>query len=155
MTLSLDTELQAEMALTPNFNLQAIDSAINAMQSQINELAEQRHQIELSMVSVCITHIFLTLIRPTVQSGLQLHIGVISRALSHFPCSGGGQRYSCDSYSNHLEVDSKCSFTCLDAFRIALHAEGISLWLTQQGFAVQTLTFPNNQATGKHWSDCC
>ena len=25
------------------------------------------------------------------------------------------------------------------------HAEGISLWLTKQGFAVQTLTFPNNQ----------
>ena len=25
------------------------------------------------------------------------------------------------------------------------HAEGISLWLTRQGFAVQTLTFPNNQ----------
>ena len=26
-----------------------------------------------------------------------------------------------------------------------LHAEGISLWLTKQGFAVQMLTFPNNQ----------
>ena len=25
------------------------------------------------------------------------------------------------------------------------HAEGISLWLSKQGFAVQTLTFPNNQ----------
>ena len=25
------------------------------------------------------------------------------------------------------------------------HAEGISLWLTKQGFAVHTLTFPNNQ----------
>ena len=25
------------------------------------------------------------------------------------------------------------------------HAEAVSLWLTQQGFAVQTLTFPNNQ----------
>ena len=41
VTLSLDTELQAEMALRPNFNVQAIDSAINAMQSQINELAQQ------------------------------------------------------------------------------------------------------------------
>ena len=27
----------------------------------------------------------------------------------------------------------------------AFHAEGISLWLSKQGFAVQTLTFPNNQ----------
>ena len=44
MTLSLDTELQVDMALRPNFNLRAIDSAIKAMQSQINELAEQRHQ---------------------------------------------------------------------------------------------------------------
>ena len=25
------------------------------------------------------------------------------------------------------------------------HAEGISLWLSKQGFAIQTLTFPNNQ----------
>ena len=25
------------------------------------------------------------------------------------------------------------------------HAEAVSLWLTKQGFAVQTLTFPNNQ----------
>ena len=61
MTLSLDPALQVEMPSRPNFNLQAIDSAIYAMQSQINELAEQRHQIELSMVSICITHIFLHL----------------------------------------------------------------------------------------------
>ena len=77
MTLSLDPVLQVEMPSRPNFNLQAIDSAINAMQSQINELAEQRHQIELSMVSICIIHIFLTLVRLTVQLGLQFHIGVI------------------------------------------------------------------------------
>ena len=25
------------------------------------------------------------------------------------------------------------------------HAEGVSLWLSKQGFAIQTLTFPNNQ----------
>ena len=77
MTLSLDSTLQVEMPTRPNFNLQAIDSAINGMQAQINELAEQRNQIELSMVSICIIHIFLTLVRLTVRLGLQLHIGVI------------------------------------------------------------------------------
>ena len=76
MTLSLDPSLQVEMPSRPSFNLQAIDSAINTMQSQINELAEQRHQIELSMVSICITHIFLALLEP--------------RTLLHFPRSGGG-----------------------------------------------------------------
>ena len=77
MTLSLDSTLQVEMPTRPNFNLQAIDSAINVMQAQINELAEQRNQIELSMVSICIIHIFLALVRLTVRLGLQLHIGVI------------------------------------------------------------------------------
>ena len=98
VTLSLDPALQVEMPSRPSFNLQAIDLAIKTMQSQINELAEQRHQIELSMVSICITHIFLALVRLTVQLGLQLHIGVIftlcdvrilePRTLFQFPCSG-------------------------------------------------------------------
>ena len=130
MTLSLDTELQAEMALRPNFNLQAIDSAINAMQSQMNELAEQRHQIELSMVSICITHIFVTLVRLTVQLGLQLHIGVI---FTHCVTSEFWNQERC-SISRVAEVVNAIlvisiqtiwtwipnvfSFTCLDAYRI-------------------------------------
>ena len=61
MTLSLDPELQVKMPTKPKFDLQAIDTAINTMQSQINELAEQRHQIELSMISICIRTYFLHL----------------------------------------------------------------------------------------------
>ena len=45
MTLSLDSSLQADMSVKPTFNLQAIDSTIKVMQSQLNELAEQRHQM--------------------------------------------------------------------------------------------------------------
>ena len=130
MTLSLDTKLQAEMALKPNFNLQSIDSAINAMQSQINELAEQRHQIELSMVSICITHIFLTLVRLTVQLGLQLHIGVI---FTHCLTSEfwNQERYPVSRVAEVVNailvipiqtiwkwIPNVFSFTCLDAFRI-------------------------------------
>ena len=130
MTLSLDPALQVEMPLRPNFNLQAIDSAINVMQSQINELAEQRHQIELSMVSICITHIFLALVRLTVQLGLQLHIGVI---FTHCVTSEFWNQERC-SISRVAEVVNAIlvipiqtiwtwipnvfSFTCLDAYRI-------------------------------------
>ena len=32
-----------------------------------------------------------------------------------------------------------------DSVGKTFHGEGISLWLSKQGFAVQTLTFPNNQ----------
>ena len=68
MTLSFDSVLQTNMAIRPIFNLQAIDSAIEDMQTQINELAEQRHQIELSVISICITHMLLTLVRLTVPN---------------------------------------------------------------------------------------
>ena len=47
MTMSLDSGVHASMSMKPTFNLQAIDSAIQTMQSELNELAEQRHQIEL------------------------------------------------------------------------------------------------------------
>ena len=77
MTLSHDSVLQVGMSSKPTFNLKAIDSTIEVMQTQINELAEQRHQIELSMVSICIIHMLLTLVRLTVQLGLQFHMGVI------------------------------------------------------------------------------
>ena len=79
VTLSFDSVLQVNMSTMstrPTFNLQAIDSTIEVMQTQINELAEQRHQIELSMVSICITHMLLALVRLTVQLGLQFHMGV-------------------------------------------------------------------------------
>ena len=130
MTLSLDPVLQVEMPSRPNFNLQAIDSAINTMQSQINELAEQRHQIELSMVSICITHMFLTLVRLTVQLGLQFHIGVI---FTHCVTSEfwNQERYSISRVAEVVNailvipiqtiwtwIPNVFSFACLDAYRI-------------------------------------
>ena len=130
MTLSLDPELQVEMPTKPSFNLQAIDIAINTMQSQINELAEQRHQIELSMVSICITHIFLALVRLTVQLGLQLHIGVV---LTHCVTSGfwSQERYSISRVAEVVNailvipvqtiwmwIPNVFSFSCLDTYRV-------------------------------------
>ena len=130
MTLSLDSVLQANMSTRPTFNLQAIDSTIEVMQAQINELAEQRHQIELSMVSICITHMLLTLVRLTVQLGLQFHMGVI---LTHCLSTGFWNRE--DLTSSRLAevvnvilvipiqtiwtwIHNVFSFTCLDVFRI-------------------------------------
>ena len=118
------------MPSRPSFNLQAIDSAINTMQSQINELAEQRHQIELSMVSICITHIFLALVRLTVQLGLQLHIGVI---FTHCVTSEfwNQEHYSISRVAEVVNailvipiqtiwtwIPNVFSFSCLDAYRI-------------------------------------
>ena len=77
VTLSHDSILQNNMPTRPKFDLKAIDSTIEVMQAQINELAEQRHQIELSMISICTTHRILTLVRLMVQLGLQFHMGVI------------------------------------------------------------------------------
>ena len=131
MTLSIDPVLQANIPTRPTFNLQAIDSTIEVMQTQINELAEQRHQIELSMVSICITHMFLTLVvRLTVQLGLQFHMGVI---LTHCLSTGFWNKSNLTS-SRLAEVvnvilvipirtiwtwiPNVFSFTCLDVFRI-------------------------------------
>ena len=130
MTLSHDAVLQNNMPTRPKFDLKAIDSTIEVMQAQINELAEQRHQIELSMISICITHMLLALVRLMVQLGLQFHMGVI---LTHCLSTGLWTKESLTS-SRLAEVVSVIlvipvqtiwtwipnvfSFTCLDAFRI-------------------------------------
>ena len=77
VTLTHDSVLQNTVPTRPKFDLKAIDSTIKVMQAQINELAEQRHQIDLSMISICITHMLLALVRLMVQLGLQFHMGVI------------------------------------------------------------------------------
>ena len=77
MILSMDGVLQVEMNNRPTFNLKAIDNTIQAMQYQLNELTEQRHQIELSMVAICLTQMLIALVKLTVQLGLQFHMGVI------------------------------------------------------------------------------
>ena len=129
MTLSLDSNLHADMSMKPTLNLQAIDSTIQIMQSQLNELAEQRHQIELSMVSICLTHMLLALVKLTVQLGLQFHMGVI---LTHCLTTGFWNKEDFTT-SRLLEVvnvillipirtiwtwiPNVFSFTCLDMFR--------------------------------------
>ena len=75
--LSLDGTLQLEVMSRPTFNIQAIDNTIQDMQLQLNELTEQRHQIELSVVAICLTRMMIALARLTVQLGLQFHMGVI------------------------------------------------------------------------------
>ena len=75
--LSLDGTLQFEVVPRPTFNIQAIDSTIQDMQLQLNELTEQRHQIELSVVAICLTRMMVVLVKLTVQLGLQFHMGVI------------------------------------------------------------------------------
>ena len=130
VTLSHDSILQNNMPTRLKFDLKAIDSTIEVMQAQINELAEQRHQIELSMISICITHMLLALVRLMVQLGLQFHMGVI---LTHCLSTGFCTKESLTS-SRLAEVVSVIlvipvqtiwtwipnvfSFTCLDAFRI-------------------------------------
>ena len=130
MTVSHDSVLQVNMSSKPTFNLKAIDSTIEVMQTQINELAEQRDKIEVSMVSICITHMLLALVRLTVQLGLQFHMGVI---LTHCLSTGFWNKESLTS-SRLAEVvnvilvipirtiwtwiPNVFSFTCLDAFRI-------------------------------------
>ena len=130
MTLSLDSSLQVDMSVKPTFNLRAIDSTIKVMQSQLNELAEQRHQIELSMVSICLTRMLISLVKLTVQLGLQFHMGVI---LTHCLTTGFWTREDI-TISRLVEVvdvillipvqtiwtwiPNVFSFTCLDVFRI-------------------------------------
>ena len=77
MILSMDSVLQVQMVNRPTFNLKAIDNTIQEMQCQLNELTEQRHQIELSMVAICLTQMLIALVKLTVQLGLQFHMGVI------------------------------------------------------------------------------
>ena len=75
--LSLDGTLQFEMVSRPTFNIHAVDSTIQEMQLRLNDLTEQRHQIELSVVAICLTQMLVALVKLTVQLGLQFHMGVI------------------------------------------------------------------------------
>ena len=77
VVLSLVGTLQLEMVSKPTFNVQAIENTIHEMQLQLNELTEQRHQIELSVVAICLTQMLVALVKLTVQLGLQFHMGVI------------------------------------------------------------------------------
>ena len=52
--LQVDHNL-SEMVSKPTFNVQAIDRMIQDMQNQVNELREQRNQLGLSMVTICLT----------------------------------------------------------------------------------------------------
>ena len=129
MTLLLDSNFHADMSMKPTFNLQAIDLTIQTTQSQLNELAEQRHQIELSMVSICFTHMLLALVKLTVQLGLQFHMGVI---LTHCLTTGfwNKEDFATSRLSEVVNVillipirtiwtwiPNVFSFTCLDVFR--------------------------------------
>ena len=93
--LSLDGTLQLEVMSRPTFNIQAIDNTIQDMQLQLNELTEQRHQIELSVVAICLTRLMIALVRLTVQRGLQFHMGVI---LTHCLTNGFWNRETLSSF---------------------------------------------------------
>ena len=69
MVLSVDGVLQVEMVNRSAFNLSDFDNTIQEMQFQFNELTEQRNQIELSMVVICLTHMLIALVKLTVQLG--------------------------------------------------------------------------------------
>ena len=129
VTLSHDSVLQNNMPTRPRFDLKAIDSTIEVMQAQINELAEQRHQIELSMISICITHMLLALVRLMVQ------LGPISYGCYPYPFLSTGFWTKKSLTSSRLAeivsvilvirvqtiwtwIPNVFSFTCLDAFRI-------------------------------------
>ena len=77
VVLSLDGTLQLEMVSKPTFNVQVLDHMIQDMQLQLKELTEQRHQIELSVVAICLTQMLVALVKLTVQLGLQFHLGGI------------------------------------------------------------------------------
>ena len=95
IVLSLDDTLQLEMVSKPTFNIQAIDSTIQEMQLQLNELTEQRHQIELSVVAICLTQMLVALVKLTAQLGLQFHMGVI---LTHCLTTGFWNKESLSSF---------------------------------------------------------
>ena len=126
MILSLDGVLQVEMVTRPTFNLRAIDNTIQEMQFQLNELTEQRHQIELSMVAICLTQMLVALVKLTVQLGLQFHMGVI---LTHCLTTGFWNKETLSSFRLAEVVNvillipiktiwtwipNVFSFTCLD-----------------------------------------
>ena len=93
--LSLDNTLQLEVMSKPTFNIQAIDNAIQEMQLQLNELTEQRHQIELSVVAICLTQMMVALVKLTIQLGLQFHMGVI---LTHCLTTGFWNKETLSSF---------------------------------------------------------
>ena len=58
-------------------------------------MTEQRHQIELSMVAICLTQMLVVLVKLTVQSGLQFHMGVI---LTHCLTTGFWNKETLSSF---------------------------------------------------------
>ena len=114
--LSLDGILQFEVAIRPTFNIQAIDSTIQEMQFQLNELTEQRRQIELLVVAICLTQMLVALVKLIVKLGLQFHMGVI---LTHCLTTGFWNRETVLSFrlaevvNVILMIQNVFSFSCL------------------------------------------
>ena len=46
---------------------------IEEMQIQLHDLTEQRHQLELSMVAICLSQMLIAMVKLTVQLGLHFH----------------------------------------------------------------------------------
>ena len=75
--LSMDAALQLETVSKPKFNVQAIDHMIQEMQTQLHELTEQRHQLEMSMVTICLSQMLIAMVKLTAQLGIHFHLGVV------------------------------------------------------------------------------
>ena len=73
--LSLDGALQFEMVSRPTFNIHAIDSTIQEMQLRLNDLTEQRQQIELSVVVICLTQMLVALVKIDRSVGITVSYG--------------------------------------------------------------------------------
>ena len=81
--LSMDTALQLEIVSKPTFNIQAIDQMIQDMQSQLHELTEHRHQLGMSMVTICLAQMLIVMVKLTVQMVIHFLFGSRYHTLSH------------------------------------------------------------------------
>ena len=82
VVLSLDGTLQLETVSKPTFNVQAIDHMIQDMQGQLHELTEQRHQLELSMVAICLAQMLMPYGKIDSAVGTSLSYGCTPYTLS-------------------------------------------------------------------------
>ena len=50
---------------------------IQEMQSQLHELTEQRNQLEMSMVTICLAQMLIAMVKLIVELGIHFHFGVV------------------------------------------------------------------------------
>ena len=64
------------MPSKPSLKQRPVEEMIVELQEQLQVLSDQQQQLELSLVTLCLSRMLIVLVRLSLQLGIQFHLGV-------------------------------------------------------------------------------